>query len=72
LTASIVIDASADAVWQVVAGQFDRIAAWATAIPSSQACPIADRATDAPVPSRICHTGMVLVPRVSETIVEYD
>ena len=76
LTDHIIIDAPADAAWQVVAGQFDRIGDWATAIPSSAAAPAmptgALPALDAPVPGRVCRTGIALVPEATETIVAYD
>jgi hypothetical protein len=72
LTNHIIIEAPADAVWEVVAGRFDRIGEWATAIPASAAVPGVPAATDAPVPGRVCRTGIALVPEVTETIVEYD
>jgi len=72
LTRTVVIDAPADAVWQVVAGQFDRIGEWATAIPASAACPVERPVVGAPVPGRVCHTGVALVPEVTETIVAFD
>jgi hypothetical protein len=72
LTNHIIIEAPAEAVWEVVAGRFDRIGEWATAIPSSTALPVAAPATGAPVPGRVCRTGIALVPEATETIVEYD
>jgi hypothetical protein len=72
LTNQIIIQAPAEAVWEVVAAQFDRIGEWATAIPSSTSAPAAPAAIDAPVPGRVCRTGIGLVPEVTETIVEYD
>ena len=72
LTSDIVIDAPADAVWQVIAHQFDRIGDWATAIPASTAHPPALSVVGAPVAGRVCHTGIRLVPTVTETIVGYD
>lgn len=72
LTQTIVVQAPADAVWQVVAGGFDRIGEWATAIPSSSACPVPVPVSDAPVPGRVCRTGVALVPEVTETIVAFD
>ncbi|ROO52017.1 polyketide cyclase/dehydrase/lipid transport protein [Micromonospora sp. Llam0] len=76
LTDHIIIDAPADQVWEVVAGRFDRIGEWATAIPASAALPAAPAGTlpavGAPVPGRVCHTGIALVPEATETIVEYD
>jgi uncharacterized protein YndB with AHSA1/START domain len=72
LTNEVVIDAPADVVWQVIAHQFDRIGDWATAIPASTALKRAPSVADAPVPGRVCHTDVRLVPTVTETIVGYD
>jgi hypothetical protein len=72
LTQTVVIDAPAEAVWRVVAGGFDRIGEWATAIPTSAACPVPAPATDAPVPGRVCRTGVAMVPEVTETIVAFN
>ena len=73
LTSAIIIDAPADRVWQVIAHQFDRIGDWATAIPASAArCRRAVAGRRAPVPGRVCHTGIRMVPTVTETIVAYD
>jgi ribosome-associated toxin RatA of RatAB toxin-antitoxin module len=72
LANSIIIDAPADRVWEVVAGRFDRIGEWATAIPASGACPVAAPGTNAPVAARVCYTGVALVPEVTETIMAYD
>jgi hypothetical protein len=71
-TQTVVIDAEAEAVWRVVAGGFDRIGEWATAIPTSIACPVPAPATDAPVPGRVCQTGVAMVPEVTQTIVAFD
>jgi Polyketide cyclase / dehydrase and lipid transport len=68
----ITIDAPADAVWEVVGRQFDRVGEWATVIPASAPDPAASGRVDAPVPGRICQTGIRLVPRVSEQIIAYD
>lgn len=72
LTQTTVVHAPAGAVWQVVAGLFDRIGEWATTIPASAACPIVEPVPDAPVPARVCRTGMAMVPEVTETIVAFD
>jgi hypothetical protein len=74
LTNHIIIEAPADAVWEVVAARFDRIGEWATAIPSSTAVPAVHQpaAAGAPVPGRVCRTGIAMVPEATETIVEYD
>jgi Polyketide cyclase / dehydrase and lipid transport len=73
LTNEIVIDAPAGAVWRVIAFEFDRIGDWATAIPASKThAAVGFPTVDAPVTGRICHTGLRLVPEVTETIVGYD
>jgi hypothetical protein len=72
LTQSIVVHAPADAVWQIVAERFDRIGEWATAIPASTACQIAEPLAGAPVPARVCRTGVAMVPEVTETVVAFD
>jgi Polyketide cyclase / dehydrase and lipid transport len=72
LSRRITIAASADAVWEVVGRQFDRIGEWATVIPASAPDPAAAGHVDAPVPGRVCQTGIRLVPQVSETIIAYD
>jgi hypothetical protein len=72
LTQTIIVHAPADAVWRIVAVGFDRIGEWAMAIPASTACPILESATPAPVPGRVCRTGVALVPEVTETIVAFD
>ncbi len=72
LTDSIIIDAAADTVWKVIATRFDRIGDWATPIASSAACPVPQPAAGAPVPGRVCRTGMALMPEVTETIIAYD
>lgn len=72
LRQTIVVDAAADVVWRVVAERFDRIGEWATAIPASTACPVAEPVTGAPVPGRVCRTGVAMAPEVTEMIVEFD
>jgi hypothetical protein len=72
ITAHITIEAPAETVWAVLAHQFDRIGAWATAIPSSSPLPRASPVEGAPVAGRVCHTGMRLVTEVTERIVTYD
>jgi hypothetical protein len=61
----------------VIAHQFDRIGDWATGISastaaSSTAAGSASPAVGAPVPGRVCHTDVRLVPTVTETVVAYD
>jgi hypothetical protein len=72
LTSSISIDAPADTVWAVIASEFGLIGRWATAIPASAACPVPRPVPSAPVPGRVCHTGIALAPQVTEAIVAYD
>jgi hypothetical protein len=84
LTRQITIEAPADAVWDLVGRRFDRIGDWATAIPASTAIvstpsgaaptriPAAATPADAPVAGWVCHTGIRLLPEVTETIVAYD
>ncbi len=71
LTSAIVIDAPDDRVWQVIAHQFDRIGDWATAIPASAAVAVVPSPVEAPVAGRVCHTGVRMVPTVTETVVAY-
>ena len=83
LSRHLIVDAPADAVWEVIGHQFGRIGAWATAIPRSAPIPApttsaaptraAQSATsDAPVAGRVCHTGLRLVPQITERLVAYD
>lgn len=74
LTRQIVIDGPADTVWEVLAGRFDRIGEWATAILGSS-LGVADPdliALDAPIAARVCETGIRALPQVTKTIVEFD
>jgi hypothetical protein len=70
----IVIDAPADTVWEAIAHRFDRIGEWAAAIPASAPATAGPGVTDpaAPVPARVCETGIRALPRVTETIVCFD
>jgi hypothetical protein len=70
--AHVSVDAPAAAVWEVVAHQFDRVGDWATAIPSSNPAPGPALAAEAPVAGRECHTGIRMVPEITERIVAYD
>jgi hypothetical protein len=73
LVQHIIVDASADAVWEVIGRRFDRIGEWATAVPSSTAVPHSTCPVDgAPVAGRVCDTGIRLMPRVTESIVAFD
>jgi hypothetical protein len=76
LTHQFIVEAPADAVWDLVGRRFDRIGEWATAIPASVALrPAGTRPAsmvDAPVAGRVCETGIRLLPRVTEMIVFYD
>jgi Polyketide cyclase / dehydrase and lipid transport len=79
-----IVNAPADAVWEIVGRQFDRIGEWATAIPASAAIPASPRTPaaaeapaavalgDAPVAGRVCRTSVRLVPQITERLVAYD
>lgn len=75
LSAVLAIDAPADQVWEVIGPGFARIGEWASVIPASAPIPGTDGpacAAGAPVPGRVCATGVRLFPRVTETLVAYD
>jgi len=72
IRAEVTIEAPADEVWEVVAHQFDRVADWATAIPTSTSIAGVATRVDAPVKGRVCTTGVGMVPEVEERIVAYD
>jgi len=73
LSTDLIIAAPADRVWDVIGRQFDRIGDWATAVPSSTALPHNQAVKlDTPVAGRVCHTGIRLVPQVTETLTAYD
>jgi hypothetical protein len=74
LTHHIVIDAPADTVWEVLAGRFDRIGDWASAIPASAPATAGPGLADVPAPvaARVCETRIRALPRVTETIVGFD
>jgi len=86
LSTHLIVDAPADAVWDVVGPRFAQIGDWATAIPASAAIatptagsaaaatrlPVVPTAVGAPVAGRVCTTGLRLVPQVTETLVAYD
>jgi len=72
LSNHIIIEAPADAVWEVVGHQFGHIGQWATAIPASTTDCSAPSTAGAPVAGRVCQTGIRLISEVTETIVAYD
>lgn len=82
LTTHLSIDAPAARVWDVIGPGFARIGDWATSIPASTPAPAepaipataasAPAAASAPVTGRTCHTGIRLVPQVTETLIAYD
>ncbi len=72
ITAELIIEAAADAVWEVLAHQFDRVGEWATVIPSSAASEGVAANIGAPVMGRVCATGVRIVPEIEERIVAYD
>jgi polyketide cyclase/dehydrase/lipid transport protein len=71
LSIDFIVEAPAEAVWDVVGRRFDHIGEWATAIPASAAIP-APSSQGVPVAGRVCRTGVHLLPEVTETIVAYD
>lgn len=72
ISASIIIAAPADVVWEVVAHRFDRVGEWATAIRASLPLPGPPDAEGAPVAGRVCRTGLAMIPEVTERIIAYD
>jgi hypothetical protein len=67
-----IVNASADEVWAVVAHEFDRIGAWATAVPASHEAAHAAAPAGCPVGGRACQTTMRRFPEAEERIVAYD
>lgn len=66
-------------MWDIVANRFDRIGQWVTAIPASAipasaAAATATRLIDvgAPIPARVCDTGIRPIPQLTETIIAFD
>jgi hypothetical protein len=72
ITAEIIIQSPADAVWEVLAHQFERVGEWATAIPSSTRSPHGNAHEGVAVTARICSTGVRMVHEIEERIVAYD
>jgi Polyketide cyclase / dehydrase and lipid transport len=72
----IIINAPAEAVWDIIGRQFDRIGEWATAIPASAAVPPdvpgQPTVTAAPVAGRVCDTGIHMLPHATEMIIAYS
>jgi Polyketide cyclase / dehydrase and lipid transport len=70
----IIINAPAEAVWDIIGRQFDRIGEWATAIPASAAVPqdAPGEPTAAPVAGRVCDTGIRMLPQATEMIIAYS
>jgi hypothetical protein len=72
----IIINAPAEAVWDTIGRQFDRIGEWATAIPASAAVPQdvpgKPTVTAAPVAGRVCDTGIRMLPHATEMIIAYS
>jgi hypothetical protein len=71
MTNHVIVDAPAEAVWEVIAHRFDRIGDWATAIPTSTASG-QPSTVGTPITGRVCRTGLRRVPEVTETVVAYD
>jgi hypothetical protein len=72
ISATVVIAAPADLVWNVVAHQFDRVGLWARAIPASRPVAGPPAVEQTPVPGRVCRTGLPMFPEITERIVAYD
>jgi carbon monoxide dehydrogenase subunit G len=88
LSSDFIVEAPADAVWEVVGRRFHQIGGWATAIPASTPIPApagplasmsaalderdAPATLAAPVAGRVCHVGARLLPQVEERLVAYD
>ena len=68
----LIVEASAEDVWHIVAHRFDEIGVWATAIPASSANADTPRLEDAPMGGRVCETTLAGVPDVFETFTYYD
>ena len=68
LSGEVIIEASADRVWEILGHRFAEIGEWATAIDGSGP---AVGQTEA-LPGRVCQTGMRAFPAVTERIVDYD
>ena len=72
----IIINAPAEAVWDIIGRRFDRIGEWATAIPASAAVPQdlpgEPTVTAAPVTGRVCDTGIRMLPHATEMIIAYS
>lgn len=68
LSGEIVIDASAERVWDILGHHFAEIGDWATAIDSSRP---ASEPTDE-LPGRVCQTGMRAFPTVTDQVFAYD
>jgi len=66
------INASAAAVWQVIAHRFDAIGEWASSIPTSYAAPEASPPPGAEVGARVCATGVRGFKDVHEEFTSYD
>src|SRR5262249_27494585 len=88
LSSALIVEAPADAVWEVVGRGFHRIGEWASAIPASTAIPAAagsgasssaaaqvqnaPATLAAPVAGRVCQLGVPLLAQVEETLIAYD
>lgn len=68
----VIIEAPADAVWEVLAHRFDRIGEWASGVPASTASAGVVSPVGAPVTGRVCSTGRRILSVVEERIVAYD
>ncbi len=72
LKGHMMINASAEKVWRVLAHDFDTIGQWASAIPVSQAMADLPAPAGAQVGGRVCSTAVAGFAAVQETFTYYD
>jgi hypothetical protein len=69
---SIVINAAASKVWQVLAHEFGTIGQWASSIPTSHVVPELPAPPGAEAGARVCATAVPGFGAVQETFTSYD
>jgi len=67
---NVVIDASLETVWHILAERFENIDEWSSGVPRSHVANV-DGNAGAPVPGRVCESSWRGFEDVTETIVEY-
>jgi len=72
LSVEITIEVPADRVWDIVAGGFDDIGSWASAIRSSRPFDAGPREAPTRGHARVCESTLRIAPQVTETLVAYD